>query len=213
MDFTDISVLAIVDLLGVFVFALSGSWLATRRDFDLVGIVVLGYVTGLAGGVTRDILVGDLPPLAMVREVYLIVPALAALLVLALPKLVMRFGRPVQVLDAIGLGLFATVGAAKATEFGLGLWAATLVGVISAVGGGILRDLLAGVVPQVFGRGSQLYAIPAGLGAFLIALLWERASGGAVLMTSAIAITVVLRLAAVRFDWHAPTPRRDIGQA
>jgi hypothetical protein len=144
MDFTDISVLSVIDLLGIFVFALSGSWLATRKDLDLVGIVVLGYVTGLAGGVTRDVLIGDLPPLAMVREVYLMVPALAALMVLALPRLVMRFGRPVMVLDAIGLGLFATLGAAKATEFGLGLWAATLVGVVSAVGGGILRDLLAG---------------------------------------------------------------------
>ncbi len=205
------SVLFVFDLLGVFAFGLSGAWLATRRDFDLVGIVALSFVTGLAGGITRDVLVGDVPPLAMTEQAYLLVPVLAAMVVLAAPRLVRRFERPVLVLDAIGLGIFAAVGAAKAIDAGLGVWASTMVGVIAAVGGGILRDLFAGVVPQVFGRGSELYAIPAALGAFTVALMWEPTGGSGALIAVATVGTLTLRLLAVRFGWHAPGARRRSG--
>lgn len=205
------SVLFVFDLLGVFAFGLSGAWLATRRDFDLVGIVALSFVTGLAGGITRDVLVGDVPPLAMTEQAYLLVPVLAAMVVLAAPRLVRRFERPVLVLDAIGLGIFAAVGAAKAIDAGLGVWASTMVGVIAAVGGGILRDLFAGVVPQIFGRGSELYAIPAALGAFTVALMWEPTGGSGALIAVATVGTLTLRLLAVRFGWHAPGARRRSG--
>lgn len=202
------SVLFVFDLLGVFAFALSGAWLATRRDFDLVGTVALSFVTGLAGGITRDVLVGDVPPLAMTQQTYLLVPVVAALLVLAAPRLVRRFERPVLVLDAIGLGIFAAVGAAKATDAGLGIWASSMVGVIAAVGGGILRDLFAGVVPQIFGRGSELYAIPAAVGAFTVAVLWEPTGASGALIGVATVGTLTLRLLAVRFGWYAPGARR-----
>jgi len=205
------SVLFVFDLLGVFAFGLSGAWLATRRDFDLVGIVALSFVTGLAGGITRDVLVGDVPPLAMTEQAYLLVPGVAAGVVLAAPRLVRRFERPVLVLDAIGLGIFAAVGAAKAIDAGLGVWASTMVGVIAAVGGGILRDLFAGVVPQIFGRGSELYAIPAALGAFTVALMWEPTGGSGALIAVATVGTLTLRLLAVRFGWHAPGARRRSG--
>lgn len=202
------SILFAFDLLGVFAFALSGAWLAARKDFDLVGTVSLAFVTGLVGGIARDVLVGDLPPLAVQRQVYLAVPVLAAVVVLVAPGMVRRFDRPVLVLDAIGLGLFASVGAAKAIEAGLGLWSSTLIGVIAAVGGGILRDLLAGVVPQVFGRRSELYAIPAALGAFAIALLWETTGRNGLLTVAAVVGTLILRLASVRYGWHASVGRR-----
>src|SRR5690606_42135496 len=94
-DALPISVLFVLDLVGVFAFALSGAWLATRKDFDLVGMLALAFVTGLAGGMVRDVLVEDVPPLAMDRQVYLVVPVLAAIVVLAAPGLVRRFELPV----------------------------------------------------------------------------------------------------------------------
>jgi len=206
------TVLSVLDITGIFVFALSGAWLAARRAFDLVGTVALGMVTGLAGGIVRDVLVGDLPPLAIQREIYLFVPVVAALAVVVAPGIVQRFGFPVLVLDAIGLGLFAAVGAAKAVDFGVGVWAATMIGVISAVGGGILRDLLAGVTPQVFGRGSQLYATPAALGAFAVALLWERMPASPVLVVGAMVGVMTIRLLAVRYGWHLPGPPRRLAE-
>lgn len=198
------TVLFVLDLVGVFAFALSGAWLATRKDFDLVGMLALAFVTGLAGGMVRDVLVGDVPPLAMDRQVYLVVPVLAAIVVLAAPGLVRRFELPVMILDAIGLGLFASVGSAKAIESGLGVWSSMLVGVIAACGGGIIRDLLAGVVPQVFGRRSELYAIPTALGALLVALFWHRTGGSWLLTAASIGVTLLLRLGSVRYGWHAP---------
>lgn len=209
-DETVNTVLSVLDILGIFVFALSGAWLAARRNFDLVGTVALGMVTGLAGGITRDVLVGDLPPLAIVREIYLLVPVVGALVVMAAPGVVARFGYPVLVLDAIGLGLFAAVGAAKAIDSGVGVWGAAMIGLISATGGGILRDLLAGVTPQVFGKGSQLYATPAALGALTVALFWRDMPNSPVLIVGVIAGVVTLRLLAVHFDWHLPGPPRRL---
>ena len=169
LDSTFVSVL---DYLGVFVFALSGAWLAIRRDLDLVGVVTLGLVTGLAGGVVRDVLVAALPPVA-VREGWLLaIAGGAAIAALLVPRPDAALERLVVGLDAVGLGLFAIVGATKAAEAGIGIVGGMVVGTVSAIGGGLLRDVLADEVPQVF-RGSRLYVIPALLGSLIVGLAWE----------------------------------------
>ena len=125
LDSTFVSVL---DYLGVFVFALSGAWLAIRRDLDLVGVVTLGLVTGLAGGVVRDLLVADLPPVA-VREGWLLaIAGGAAIAALLVPRPDAALERLVVGLDAVGLGLFAIVGATKAAEAGIGIVGGMVVG-------------------------------------------------------------------------------------
>ena len=151
-----------LDLSGIFVFAPSGGSLAVRKGFDAVGIVVLGAVTGLGGGVLRDILLGDLPPAALRDQRYLIVPLIATVVVLVAHSVVARMRRPVLVFDAAGLGLFSVAGAAKALEAGIGVVASTLLGTTTAVGGGVLRDVLARDVPTIFRRDTALYTIPGG---------------------------------------------------
>jgi uncharacterized membrane protein YeiH len=115
----------------------------------------------------------------------------------------------VLVLDAIGLGLFATVGASKAIAAGLGVVPTVLIGTVAAVGGGLLRDLLADQVPQILSTGSRLYALPAALGALTVAIgTVATTTGPSVVQAIAVALTVVLRLLALRYGWHAPVPRR-----
>lgn len=196
-----------LDLGGVFVFAVSGASLAARRRFDVVGMLVLATATGLGGGILRDVLLGDVPPVALRDQLYLVMPLAAAALVLVGHHLVERLERPVLLFDAAGLGLFAVVGTAKALDFGLGVLPSVLLGVTSAVGGGVVRDVLAREVPVVFRPDSALYAIPAALGAVATALVWSRESlDAAPAVTIAVAV-VALRLLALQRGWRAPTSR------
>jgi uncharacterized membrane protein YeiH len=199
--------LVVLDLVGIYVFALSGSLVALRRDMDIVGVLALGVVTGFGGGVIRDVLIDDLPPQVVRGNGYLLVPVLAGVTALVAPGVLHRLRQPVLVLDALGLGLFAAVGATRASTAGLGIVPTVLVGTVAAVGGGLIRDLLADEVPQVLTSGSQLYAIPAALGALIVAIGPHLEVRPATVQPSAAAVTVVLRLLAMRNGWHAPVPR------
>jgi uncharacterized membrane protein YeiH len=196
-----------LDLAGVLVFALSGASLAARRRFDLVGMVVLATATGLGGGILRDTLLGDVPPVALRDQLYLAMPLAGTALVLVGHHLVERMHRPVLVFDAAGLGLFSVVGSAKALDHGLGVLPSVLLGVTSAVGGGVLRDVLAREVPSVFRADSALYAIPATLGAVATAAAWSQDVLGPAVAGAIAAAVVVIRLLALRRGWRAPTVR------
>ncbi len=199
---------AVLDLVGIYTFALSGALVARRRGMDIVGVLTLGVVTGFGGGVVRDVLIGDLPPQVVRTNGLLLVPVLAALSALAVPGLLHRLRHPVLLLDAIGLGLFAAVGATKALGAGLGIVPTVLVGTVSAVGGGLFRDLLADEIPQILAAGSRLYAIPAALGSLVVAIGPHTSLTSASLQILAATLVAVLRLLSLRYGWHAPVPGR-----
>lgn len=201
-----------LDLGGVLVFALSGASLAVRRQFDLVGMIVLATATGLGGGILRDTLLGELPPAALRDQLYLAMPLVGSVLVLVGHHVVERLRRPVLVFDAAGLGLFSVVGSAKALDHGLGVLPSVLLGVMSAVGGGIIRDVLARDIPSVFRADSALYAIPAALGASTTAAAWSHDMLGAPQAGAIAAAVVVVRLLALRHGWRAPTARSLPGE-
>ena len=195
-----------LDLAGIFVFAVSGCVVAVRNRLDLVGLVALGTVTGLAGGIARDVLIGDTPPIALRKWEWMVIPIAAAVIVVALPKLVARLDYPVLVFDAAGLGLFATVGASRAITASVSVPGAVFIGALSAIGGGLLRDVLAGEVPQIFAPHSRLYAIPATIGALIVVLANELDLKSSAVQIVAIATTFTVRMLALKFDWRAPIP-------
>ena len=196
-----------LDLGGVLVFALSGASLAARKRFDMVGLLVLATATGLGGGMLRDTLLGEHPPVALRDQLYLVAPLVATVLVLGGHAAIERIRLPVLVFDAGGLGLFSVVGAAKALDHGLGILPSILLGVVTAVGGGVLRDVLARDVPSVFKPESALYAIPATLGAAATAVVWSQDLFGAVAAVAIALGVFVLRVLAMRFGWRAPVAR------
>ena len=196
--------LVALDLIGIFVFALSGASLAVRKRLDVVGAISLAIATGLAGGILRDVFLGATPPLAFRDQSYLLVPLAAALLTSAFPRLPSMLHRPVIVFDAAGLALFAVVGASKAVDAGVGILAATFIGGLSATGGGILRDVLVREVPTIFTPESGLYVIPAAGGALAIALA-ARADLGFDAVALPIALVIfIVRLASVQYGWSTP---------
>lgn len=194
----------VLDLLGIFVFAISGALVAVRKGLDIFGVLVLAGTTGLGGGFLRDVLIGATPPAALEDWRYLMVPILAGVLAFAFHPVVGRMERSINVLDAFGLGLFCVTGALKALDYGLGPVPAALMGMVTGIGGGMLRDLLASRVPLVF-RG-ELYATPALAGSALVVTLahtdlsyWTVALLGGGLCTT-------WRLVAVWRHWQAPVP-------
>src|SRR3954470_10936856 len=135
------ALILVLNLVGTFVFGLSGGLAAVRGKLDLFGVVVLAAVVGLAGGITRDVLVGT-PPATFRDWRYLAAAAAAGGACFFAGRGLERVERRVMVFDALGRGLFAVTGASKALEFGLGAVQAVLLGAITGVGGGMLRDVL-----------------------------------------------------------------------
>ena len=197
--------LVVLDLLGIFVFALSGGLAAVRKELDIFGVLVLAGTTGLGGGFLRDVLIDATPPAALADWRYLLVPVGAGLLTFAFHPALGRLERVINVLDAFGLALFCVAGALKAVGYGLGPVPAALMGMVTAIGGGMLRDVLVGRVPMVFS--GELYATPALAGA-AIAIGLDRLDQPFVVSAWAGGLVCLAwRLLALRRDWHAPMPR------
>lgn len=199
------TLLLVLDLLGIFVFATSGALVAVRREFDVFGVLVLAGTTGLGGGFLRDVLIDATPPAALADWRYLVVPVVAGLITFAYHPAVGRLERVVNVFDAAGLGLFCVTGALKAVEYGLGPVPAALMGMVTGIGGGMARDLLAGRVPVVFS--SELYATPALVGATWAVLLAGHGNPEWLVAIPGVVACIGLRLLALRRGWHAPLPR------
>jgi uncharacterized membrane protein YeiH len=199
---TEIDVILILDLLGVFFFAMSGCLLAARKGFDIVGSLLLGSLVGLGGGVVRDLIIGIVPA-AFSNPLYLVPPVLATLLVYFLFSHVERFGGLLVVFDAGGLAVFCAIGTQKALEFDLNPVSSILLGVTTAVGGGLLRDVTANEVPRIFDP-QDVYAVPAFAGAALMVLL-DSVGWSNVITISAVAVAVFgFRVLAWRYHWQVP---------
>jgi uncharacterized membrane protein YeiH len=196
--------LVVLDLTGIFVFAISGGLVGVRKGLDVFGVLVLAGATGLGGGFLRDVLIGDVPPAALADWRYLAVPVAAGLVTFWFHPALGRMERTVTVFDAFGLGLFCVAGALKALDYGLGPLPAALMGALTAVGGGMLRDLLAGRVPVVLR--SELYATPALVGAAVAVAGAASALPTWTVAIPAATLATTWRLVSVWRGWHAPRP-------
>ncbi|WP_438291550.1 trimeric intracellular cation channel family protein [Streptomyces sp. HUAS TT7] len=193
-----------LDLVGIFVFAISGALLAVRKNFDVFGIAVLAEVTALGGGLFRDLIIGAVPPAAFSDLGYFVTPLLAAVLVFFLHPEVERTQTAVNVFDAAGLGLFCVTGTTKAYDYGLGLTSSAALGLATAVGGGVLRDVLANEVPSLLRWDRDLYAVPAIVGSTMIVLFIRFGLLNATTSGLAVVTAFLLRIAALKYHWRAP---------
>ncbi len=191
-----------LDLAGIFFFAVSGSLLAARKQFDILGSLLLASLVSLGGGVIRDIILAVIPA-AFTNPAYLVPPVLATVLVYFLFSSVQRFTSLLMLFDAGGLALFCITGTLKALSFGVNPFAAVLLGVTTAVGGGLLRDITANEVPQLF-NARDLYALPAFSGAALTSVLWVFGSFNAVTACVVAAVVFAFRVVAWRRSWYVP---------
>ena len=196
-----------LDLTGTFVFAVSGVLLAARRNFDITGGLVLGTITGIGGGMIRDVLL-DRVPNALAQPIYLAPPLIAALLVYIVGRHMTRARIWIVAFDAMGLGLFSVTGTTIALGAGANLPAALLMGALTACGGGLMRDAVASEDPAIF-RGTDLYLIPAlfGSGLTILAEVAGWLDGITSLIIAAAAFG--FRMLAWKLQWRVPQPMRS----
>lgn len=193
-----------LDILGTVTFALNGALTASRRvRLDIVGVVALGVITATGGGMVRDLLLGAVPPAALVEWYYLAAATVGSLAAWLIARPTRVLTRMIVLLDAVGLSVFAVAGAQKASAMGLQPAPAIILGAVTAVGGGTLRDVLIGEVPSVLTN--DLYAIPALVGAAVTVL-----AGRYDLLTFPAAILgavlcFLIRMAGVHYGLNAPT--------
>lgn len=191
------------DLIGTFVFASSGAFVARKARLDLFGAFVLSLAAGTAGGILRDVLVGFTPPIAITEWRYPVTAAVAMAAVAVKGDLLeTRLKRPITLLDALGLGLFATTGTWRALDASLPVVTALFVGVITAVGGGVVRDVLVARVPVVLQR--EIYAVAALIGSGLIIIADVMDLDRVVAGILGVTITAAVRLLAAYKRWNVP---------
>jgi uncharacterized membrane protein YeiH len=195
--------LTVLDLGGTFVFAISGAAVAVRHRLDIFGVMVLAFAAGNAGGITRDLLIGAVPPAAIANWSYVGVSVLAGMAVFFGSRKVALLNNPVLWFDALGLAFFVVAGTKKALVHGINPVMAALLGMLTGIGGGMLRDVLVTEIPVVLR--ADLYALAALAGAVVV-------TAGHVLQISPIATTIIggavcfaLRYMAIRHGWHLPT--------
>lgn len=210
MDALD-AALRLLDWIGIAAFAASGALVASRKQMDAVGFMLIACVTGFGGGTLRDLLLGRTPLFWLSRPELLAIAAGAALIVFFTAHLVESRFRALLWVDAIGMALYAVVGAEIALIAGADPWAAVLLGVITATAGGIVRDVICNELPLILRR--EIYITAAAAAAVTYVALRLAPLPRDVALVSGILIGFAIRAAAILKGWSLPAyksrPARD----
>lgn len=196
MNFIDI-----VDYTGTFAFAISGIRLASAKQFDWFGAYVVGLVTAIGGGTTRDLLL-DVTPFWMLQPSYIIITGIALIAVILMGQKMKRFNNAFFIFDAIGLGLFVIVGIERSIAEGFPFWVTIVMGMITGSVGGVLRDILINELPLIFRK--DIYALACVFGGVVYYFC--------TLLNFQIEITqfisafsvILIRVLAVKYHWSIP---------
>lgn len=200
-----------LDLVGTFVFAISGAASGVKRRLDIFGVSVLAFVAGNAGGMTRDVLIGAVPPAALSYWAYAAASLIAGVATFVWYPSVTRAQGIVLLFDALGLATFAVSGTQKALAYDVGPVAAALLGMLTGIGGGMMRDLLVKEIPVVLR--ADFYAVAALAGATVVVaghlLHWPPAPAAIAGAT----VCFFMRLFAIRRGWRLPVANHEAGQS
>ncbi len=200
-----------MEVAGTIAFAASGAMVGIHRGMDIFGICVLGVVTSVGGGMTRDIILGNVPG-ALIDPVYVVVALFTTLMVFSvfyfkrtLPRgrLGIFYERAMLVMDSIGLGIFTVVGVTTGIRYGYldNTFLLTFLGTLTGVGGGLLRDMMAGVPPYIFVK--HIYACASVAGAISCVYIY-REFGQIPAMVIASLLVVLIRFLAAHYRWNLP---------
>jgi uncharacterized membrane protein YeiH len=197
-----------LDLAGTAVFAISGAAVGVKHRLDVFGVCVLAFVAGNAGGMLRDILIGAVPPVALVGWRHVTISLLAGVITFIWHPRLERLRAPILIFDAAGLGLFSVSGTQKALAFGANPLVAALLGMLTGIGGGMLRDVLVGEIPTVLRKDLYALAALAGAGVVVAGPLLHLPPTAATIGGAALCLAI--RLVAIRRGWVLPTADRLI---
>jgi uncharacterized membrane protein YeiH len=200
-----------LDFLGTAVFAVTGALVASRKQMDIIGFMLLAVVTGVGGGSVRDTMLGALPVFWVEQPLYLGVCIAVAVAVFFLAHIPESRYRVLLWLDAAGLAVFCVVGAEKALVAGASPWIAVAMGVATATLGGVIRDVLGGESPLILRK--EIYVTAALAGAAVFVVLGELGAGGTSAAVAGFAVCLAIRALALHYHWSLPVYRARPGRA
>jgi uncharacterized membrane protein YeiH len=198
--------LYVMDLIGTFVFAITGGFRAIKYEMDIFGVFSLATAVGVGGGMTRDVLLGSVPPAALRGTEYLLTTCAAGACVFLFAPRIAPTWRKILYADAVGLGLFAATGAAKAYLAGLGPVGIMFIATIASVGGSFIRDISTGELPLIFTK--DIYASAAVAGGLVYWAAETLFPGRHISFGAAFAVTVLIRMVSLRWNINLPRSRR-----
>lgn len=199
-----VNLVDIIDYLGTFAFAVSGIRLASQKNFDLFGAFIVGLVTAVGGGTTRDLMLG-VTPFWLTQWIYLAITFFALLLFWAFHKYINKVAAPIFLFDTIGLALFTVVGFQKTHDAGFSYWAAIGMGMVTGAVGGVIRDILINEIPLIFR--SEIYALACIAGGLFYTECLRLGISEVVAQIGCALTVVIVRVLAVRLHWQLPILR------
>ncbi|MDR3250112.1 MAG: trimeric intracellular cation channel family protein [Tannerella sp.] len=191
----------IIEVVGTICFAISGVRLAAAKEFDWFGAFVVGFVTAIGGGTTRDLLL-DVTPFWMLNIEYLLCSFIGLVIVIIYSRKLVSLDTPFFIFDTIGLALFVVVGIEKTVDLGFPFWVAIVMGTITGIVGGIIRDILIHEIPLVFRK--EVYALACVFGGFVYWLCLQLNFSNPVCEISASIAIFLARVLAVKYRWGLP---------
>lgn len=199
-----------IEYIATFCCGLLGGLCAVKKKYDFIAILITVWLTGLGGGIIRDVLLGVFPPVGVSDRGLVITSLIASVAVTVIYPEVDRLKWTMVALDALALGLYAVNGTEKALIYHMSGMTAVFMGLITAIGGGLIRDMLLNDVPAVI-RDSHWYTVPALIGSVLTVFVTRAYQGGHISFVlevagdiAIVAFVVILRVLSVRFDWKVP---------
>lgn len=188
-----------VDLFGTVIFTISGVLTAIQKKFDLVGTLIIGFVTALGGGTIRDLLIGRFPVGWLNDRNYLFVILIGFIIAYLFKEWIIKLKKSMFLFDTIGIGLFTILGIETALEFGLNIEYSLILGVISACFGGVIRDVLTNEVPLIFRK--EIYATACFVGGIVYVFIKKVSDLVDLNILISILIVILIRYFAVKKKW------------
>lgn len=209
-----LSFIMVMDIIGTIAFAVAGAMTAIQKKMDIFGVIILSVTTATGGGVFRDLLIGQNPPVMFSNPIYVFIAAGTAVAVFLTVYLNRKCGKRPEHMpafyelllfwcDTLGLAAFSVDGVSTGVNAGHGsnLFLLVFLGVVTGVGGGVVRDIMANEMPYIFVK--HIYASASLLGAFLTAFLWPLiGQNGA--MAVGFCVTIIIRGLARHYRWNLP---------
>ena len=191
----------ILELIGTLAGAVSGARLASAKQFDLFGALIVGIATACGGGTIRDLMIGK-PPFWLEDPIFLLTCLFGLIWVFLFRKWLVRQNNTWFLFDCIGFSLFNVIGIEKSLGLGFPTWAAIVLGVITGIGGGVLRDILINEVPLIFRKEIYATCCLAGGIVYVLFLRMGWTPEGCALLSCTVAIGI--RMLAVKYHWSLP---------
>ena len=216
-----VSFITIMDIIGTIAFAISGAMVAIDQEMDIFGVNILAVTTAVGGGMIRDLLIGQVPPMMFRNPIYVMIAVIVANIVFCAVYVLHKqktkvnenythfYERILFWFDTLGLAAFTVdgVSAGVHTENQTSLFLIVFVGVLTGVGGGVLRDVMANRLPAIFVR--HIYAIASLVGAVLTGLLWKMMGEDSAMAVGFLFI-IVIRYLAAKYNWNLPKIKKDM---